>query len=939
MFVTEVTTQFCTVVLSVAGGTNGIPYCLYSATNLVANLTDPAWRFLQYVYTCDTVTLSNQDLAETVYVIGPEKSTVGDGIPDSWKVLHGLNPLDPSVATWDPDDDGQTCYQEYTNGTSPFDSMLCAWGNNSSGQSTVSWGFPGVTAMAAGGGVGSGGFTLVVTNQGRVAAWGASNYGQLNVPEGLSNVVAVAAGGNQAVALTGDGTVVQWGQTNGAIPSGLANVTAISAGYQHFLALRADGTVVAWGLSNCPANYVPSNLSGVKAIGAGWNHNVALLSDGTVAAWGLNAANLNWNLTNVPAGLTDVAAISVGALHSVALRSDGTVVAWGYNGGGETNVPADLTNVVAIAAGRGYTLALRQDQSVVGWGLGLPATPAALRASSVAAGPGHALALRTGVLTPLIVEQPFGQGAPAGGTATFRVRVSSRRQPAYQWQWNDSDIAGATNDTLTISNVQDASQGNYRVRVTNGAGTVWSDEAELVLILGPVINWPVVPQTVMAKSGSDLVLSVSATAQGWQYSDVGCLWYRGADLVQAALPGTNVTLGPLSPLLDGQYWAVVTNVAGSATSAVWAVRVVAPGTVGMWGNSAMFPPEQLTNAIALAAGANHALGLTENGTVFAWGNNDSGQTNVPTSLTNVIALAAGTGHSLALKDDGSVIAWGRNDLGQTNVPGNVTDAIGISAGGQQSLALKRDGTVVQWGETNAEVPSGLANVTAIASGTNFHLVLLSNTTVVAWGANGSGQTNVPGNLSNVVAIAAGGAHALALKSDGTVAGWGSNDFGESDPPPDLTNAMAIAAGATHSVALRNDGTVLAWGDNTVGQTNLPAGWGALKLIAAGADFTLTSEFSPLVQYQVDVTRDLLLINNTNSTDSIFVKDYYLAYRPLVSGANVLGIACSNRPSFFPDEYTNVFAAQVRAGWGATQRSDLSTSSYSLAYLGESTRMH
>jgi alpha-tubulin suppressor-like RCC1 family protein len=891
VFVTDVTTQSCTVVLAVGGGTNGIAYCLYSATNLVADLTDPAWRFLQYVYACDVVTLSNQDLPQTFYVIAPEKSTVGDGIPDSWKVLHGLNPLDPSVATWDPDDDGQTCWQEYTNNANPFDPMLMAWGNNAAFQSTVPWGFPGVTAMAAGGGAGSAGFTLVVTNQGRVAAWGGDTFGQTDVPAGLSNVVAVAAGGNQAAALTGDGGVVQWGQWFADVPASATNVTAISAGYQHFLALRADATVVAWGNSNCPANCVPTGLTGVKAIGAGWNHNVALRNDGTLAVWGQNAANLHWNLTDVPAGLTDVAAISVGALHSVVLRSNGTVVAWGCNTGHETDVPDSATNVVAIAAGRGYTLALRQDQTVVGWGAGLPAIPSNLLASSLVAGPGHALAQRTGVLTPLILEQPQSQGAIAGGTATFRVRVSSRRQPAYQWQWNDADIAGATNDTLTISNMQDASQGNYRVRVTNGAGTVDSDEAELVLILAPVINWPTVPQTLQGELGGSLMLAVSATAQGWDYSEVQCTWYRGTNAVQAALPGTNLFLGTLSPLRDGQYWAVVTNLAGSATSAVWNVRVVVPGAVGVWGTNVMLAPEQLTNAIALAGGGSHALALTEGGTVLAWGNNDFGQTNVPPGLTNIIAVAAGTSHSLALKDDGSVVAWGRNDLGQTNVPGAVTDAIAISAGGQQSLALRQDGTVVQWGRTNGAIPYPLANVTAIASGTNFHLALLSNTTVVAWASNGSGQTNVPGDLSNVVAIAAGGLHALALKSNGALVSWGDNWAGQTNVPSDLTNAMAIAAGAAHGMALRNDGTVVAWGDNTAGQTNVPAGWGAVKLIAAGGDFTLTSQFSPLVQYQVDVTKDLLLLYNSSSVDSSNLCAYYLAHRPGVGGGNVLGVAC------------------------------------------------
>ena len=83
-------------------------------------------------------------------------------------------------------------------GVNPFDPMLIVWGDNGSGQNTVPCDFTGVLAMAGGGGSGAGGFSLVMTNQGRVVAWGANNYYQTNVPSGLSNVVAVAAGGDQA---------------------------------------------------------------------------------------------------------------------------------------------------------------------------------------------------------------------------------------------------------------------------------------------------------------------------------------------------------------------------------------------------------------------------------------------------------------------------------------------------------------------------------------------------------------------------------------------------------------------------------------------------------------------------------------------------------------------------------------------------------------------
>ncbi len=46
-------------------------------------------------------------------------STVGDGIPDDWKVAHGLDPNDPYLAMEDPDSDGLTNLEEYQNGTDP----------------------------------------------------------------------------------------------------------------------------------------------------------------------------------------------------------------------------------------------------------------------------------------------------------------------------------------------------------------------------------------------------------------------------------------------------------------------------------------------------------------------------------------------------------------------------------------------------------------------------------------------------------------------------------------------------------------------------------------------------------------------------------------------------------------------------------------------------
>lgn len=61
---------------------------------------------------------------------------------------------------------------------------------------------------------------------------------------------------------------------------------------------------------------------------------------------------------------------------------------------------------------------------------------------------------------------------------------------------------------------------------------------------------------------------------------------------------------------------------------------------------------------------------------------------------------------------------------------------------------------------------------------------------------------------------------------------------------------------------------------------------------------------------INVTNDLLLIYNTNSADSIFVKNYYLAHRPMVGGANVLGIGCPAQESVTRANYTNTIRQPV-----------------------------
>jgi hypothetical protein len=493
----------------------------------------------------------------------------------------------------------------------------------------------------------------------------------------------------------------------------------------------------------------------------------------------------------------------------------------------------------------------------------------------------------------------------------------------YQWQFNGVNIAGATNTALTLSNVGTNQEGSYSIVVTSSNGSITSSNVFFAFVQPPVITSQTLPMQQLPINGSNCALTVTASSPSQSQFPISYQWqFNGTNLAGA----TNSTYTFVATTNNqGTYSVSVTNAAGG-TNAFWNVNVIVlPGSVWGVGNNfygqTQFPIG-LTNAIGIAAGLYHAMALREDGTVIAWGDNLAGETNVPSGLSNVVAIAAGSSYSLALKSDGTLSAWGANESGQVTTAPTISGVKAISVSDTFSLALKQNGTLVAWGgniygQTN--VPAGLTNVTAVSAGSEFGLALLPGGTVATWGDNYYGETNIPPGLSNVVAISAGAAHSLALRSDGTVVAWGFNYWGQTNVPAGLSNVMAIAAGYFHSVALKNDGTVVAWGDNDFGGCALPTNLPTVKLIAASLDYSLVGLSSSLVQYPVDVTKDLLLIYNTNSMESLTVLNYYLANRSGVSNSNVLGIGYTNSgtntgyyETISPGDFTNLIVTPIQS---------------------------
>src|SRR5712664_4071975 len=80
--------------------------------------------------------------------------------------------------------------------------------------------------------------SLALKSDGRVVAWGDNSSGQSTVPANLTGVIAIAAGGSHSLALKSNGTVVAWGDNyfgERTVPTNLTEVIAIAAGYYHNL--------------------------------------------------------------------------------------------------------------------------------------------------------------------------------------------------------------------------------------------------------------------------------------------------------------------------------------------------------------------------------------------------------------------------------------------------------------------------------------------------------------------------------------------------------------------------------------------------------------------------------------------------------------------------------------------------------------------------------
>ncbi|HET9730281.1 MAG TPA: hypothetical protein VFR41_12700 [Acidimicrobiia bacterium] len=353
--------------------------------------------------------------------------------------------------------------------------------------------------------------------------------------------------------------------------------------------------------SNIGANSAP--FARVRVV-AGDKFSLYLAAADRVLAWGdnvsgeLGTASTMHSATPIAVrGLpSDVVAIAAGSNHGLAVTARGTVFAWGHNKSGQLGdgsrtdrtTPAEiagLQNVRAIAAGFGFSMALEADGTVLAWG----------NNQSGQLGDGNA---------PEDHDRPAPVHGLRAGSGVVEIAAGSsfalvRKADGSVWAWGNG----------TSGQVGDGTKGKQSA-----------------------------PTQVRGLGPGSQVVGISA---------------GGAHALAVKADGSVVAWGHNA---SGQL--------GDGTIADRATPVVVRG---------------LDAIVAVSAGFSFSVAVDKNGAVFAWGNNKSGEAgdgtapkdhHVPVHIATfggavrIDAVAAGGSHVVAVAHDGTLWAWGNNSSGQ-----------------------------------------------------------------------------------------------------------------------------------------------------------------------------------------------------------------------------------------------------------------------------------
>ena len=630
------------------------------------------------------------------------------------------------------------------------------WGDNSSGQlgdsdggndSAVPAAVTGalttktVTAISCGGL-----FCLALTSEGKVYSWGENGSGQLGNNDGTNTdldvsaavldsgvlsgktVVAIAAASETGYALTSDGNVYSWGESDagqlgdnniggpdaiapvavytGGLLSG-KTVTKISAGGDSGYALTSDGGIFSWGengvgnLGNNDFNdswapvsvYTAGVLSGktITSIVAGGSGAYALSSLGEVFSWGQGSSGQLGNggaliPSNVPVAVSTAGVLSgktiasLGAssqsayavLQEVAplpLPTDPNLVSWGENQNGNLGNGTNTDSNIPVSVITSGALAGKQ----------------VVQVTSASSQGGCALTTEGRVYC-------WGLGSSGelgnGETSTYFVPVAV----STSGELNGKVVTAITSGLASRCAL--TTEGRVYCWGDNSSGQLGDNNGGNDSTVPRAVNGVLTGKTVTAISCGGF-FCLALTSEGKVYS-----WGENGSGQLGNNDGTNTDLDVPAAVLDSGVLSGKTVVAIAAASET-GYALTSDGNVYSWGESdagqlgdnniggpdAIAPVAVYTGGLLsgktvtkISAGGDSGYALTSDGGIFSWGengvgnlgNNDFNDSWAPVSVytagvlsgKTITSIVAGGSGAYVLSSLGEVFSWGQGSSGQ-----------------------------------------------------------------------------------------------------------------------------------------------------------------------------------------------------------------------------------------------------------------------------------
>ncbi len=432
----------------------------------------------------------------------------------------------------------------------------------------------------------------------------------------------------------------------------------------------------------------------------------------TITAWdgsngsGGNSAKIKVNIT-ITGGVSNVApsittdpssmTVTAGGSASFTVAASGTptpTFQWQKDGvdiPGATSTAYTIASVTANDAGNYAAVA----------------TNSAGSATSNAA----TLTVSAGVTAPAITSQPASLSATVGTQASFTVAASGSPTPTYQWFKDGVSIGGANSTTYSIASVAAGDAGNYSAVATNSAGSATSNAATLTVsaaTTAPAITTQ--PTSLSVTIGSQASFTVAASGNPTPIYQ----WFKDGVSIGGANSAT-YTIASVAAGDAGNYTAVATNSAGSATSAIATLTVSTSASAP----AITTQPTSLTVTTGSAA----SFTVTASGSptpTYQWqkaGVNIAGATNATYTIASVVAGDAGSYTAVATNSAGSatstaatlMVNAGATAPAITTQPTSLT----VTTGGSASFSVAASGSptpTYQWQKAGVNI-AGATNAT------------------------------------------------------------------------------------------------------------------------------------------------------------------------------------------------------------------------------------